>query len=348
MSCAGLIVAGLSHRTASVDLIGACALDTLGADSALRGRAGIQEVVPLSTCNRREIYALARDPGAAGEAIAQALADASRRRRAELSPFLTIHRDEGVAKHLFRVASSLDSMVLGESEIQGQVRRAWESARARGAGGHGLDRLFRRALQVGRRVRRETTIGAGRVSVPSVAVGLAERAVGPLADRRVVVVGAGQMAGVVADALATRRVREVVIVSRRAESAAAVAAVRGWRSANLAALGSEIRLADVVITATAAPHALITRGDVERAMSTRSQAPLALIDMAVPCDIEPAAVAVPGVTLHTMEDIRGLAAAGSRERLAQAALAEEIVVSEVERFARVRPERGAPTPVAAW
>jgi len=258
MTWASLLVAGFSHRTAPVELLGRCVLCGPGAVAALRDRDEIPEVVALSTCNRRELYAVARDPRAARESMAQALADMTGLGLPELWRSLYIHHEEQAARHLFRVASSLDSMVLGESEIQGQVRRAWESAHTDGASGPMLDRLFRRALQVGRRVRRDTRIGAGRVSVPSVAVSLVERAVGSLTDRRVLVVGAGEMARVVADALAARRVPDVVVVSRCREAAAAVAGPRGWRSAALTALGNEIPLADVVISATAPPHILVT------------------------------------------------------------------------------------------
>ena len=345
----GLIVAGLSHQTAPVELLGRCALGASGTAglAALRGREGIREVVALATCNRREIYAVGRDPWAAQEAMAQALAEMTELGLPALAPALATHRGEQAVRHLFRVTSSLDSMVLGESEIQGQVRRAWESARADGATGPTLDRLFRRALQVGRRVRRDTRIGAGRVSVPSVAVGLVERTVGPLTDRRVLIVGAGEMARVVADALASRGVRGVVVVSRSRETAESVAGPRGWRSATLTALPHELPVADVVIAATAAPYVIVTRGDVARAMSARPHRPIALIDMAVPCDIEPGAAAVAGVTLHTMEDIRGLAAANSVERMAQAQLAEALVTREVERFTAVQPRGHVPEAAAA-
>lgn len=340
MTTACLLVTGFSHRTAPVELLGRCVLESRGGSGAAALLCeGIPEVVALATCNRRELYAVARDPWTAREATAQALADMTGLDLPELSRFLYVHHDEQAARHLFRVASSLDSMVLGESEIQGQVRRAWESAHASGDSGPTLDRLFRQALQVGRRVRRDTRVGAGRVSVPSVAVGLVERACGRLTDQRVLIIGAGEMARVVAGFLAARRVRGVVVVSRSREAAEAVARPCGWRSDTLAALGNEIPLADVVIAATAAPNTLVTRGDVERAMSSRAGRPMVFIDMAVPCDIDPGAAAVAGVALHAMEDIRGLAAANSVERMAQAELAEQLVAREVERFAAARPHR---------
>ena len=330
-----LVVAGLSHRTAPVELLGRCLMPAPGSANrppALGDRRAIPELLMLSTCNRREVYAVAADPGAAGEAMAASLADMAGLPRADLGRSVYLHHGERAARHLFRVASSLDSMVLGESEIQGQVRRAWELARAEGATGPMLDRLFRRALSVGRRVRRDTRIGAGRVSVPSVAVGLLERT-GRLEGLQVLVIGAGEMARVVADALAARRAGGVVVLSRSAEAAMALAAPRGWRSGVLAALPDELPLADVVICATAAPSAVVTVGDVERAMAARSGRAMAFLDMAVPCDVDPAVAALTGVTLHTMEDIRELAREGSAERLAHAALAEEIVAAEVERFA---------------
>lgn len=348
MTTEGLIVVGISHRTAPVDLLGRCALGVDGGSgvaSSLHDCDQVREVVALSTCNRKEVYAVAHDPLSAQEALAQALADMSGIRLPELSRSLYFHHGQHAVKHLFRVTSSLDSMVLGECEIQGQVRRAWESAGTEGICGPILDRLFRGAIQVGKRVRRETRIGEGRVSVPSIAVGMVERAVGPLDDKRVVIIGAGQIAAVAAEALSARRIRGVVVVSRRRETAASLAAPRGWRSDTLVALDTEIRQADVVISATSALHTLLTRADVERAMATRPERPMALIDMAVPGDIAPDAAAVAGVALHTMEDIRCVAAASSDERMAQATLAEDLVVREVERFVAVRPRSRTMRPV---
>lgn len=344
-----LIVVGISHRTAPVDVLGRCVLgvhDESGIVPELGARDELVEILPLSTCNRKELYAVGPDADAARATLSRAIASMSGMTTAELSRSLYVHQGQQAVRHLFRVTSSLDSMVLGESEIQGQVRRAWEAASAVGVTGPMLDRLFRRAIQVGRRVRCETRIGEGRVSVPSIAVGLVERAVGLLDDKRVVIIGAGQIADVAADALAARRVRDVLVVSRRGEHAASLAGPRGWRSDALAALGDEIGHADVIIGATSAPHVLVTGHDIERAMRRRPGRPMAIIDMAVPADIDPAAAAVAGVVLHTMEDIRAVAAASSDERLAQAAVAEYLIMREVARFITTRPSRHDAMPVA--
>lgn len=344
-----LIVVGISHRTAPVDVLGRCVLggcDGSGVASDVTGGDELVELLPLSTCNRKEFYAVGPDPEAARAMLAGAIASMSGMSAADLSRSLYVHRGRQAVRHLFRVTSSLDSMVLGESEIQGQVRRAWDAASAVGATGPVLDRLFRRALQVGRRVRCETRIGEGRVSVPSIAVGMVERAVGVLDDKRVVIIGAGQIAGVAAEALAARKVRDVLVVSRSLEHATSLAGPRGWRSDALTALGDEIGNADVIIGATSAPHVLVSGRDIEHAMRRRPGRPMAIIDMAVPADVDSAAGAVAGVELHTMEDIRAVAAASSDERLAQAALAEDLIFREVARFATERPSRHVATAVA--
>ncbi len=334
-SLPGLIAVGISHRTAPLELIGRCELpgaDGSGGLLALRERAGAGGILALSTCNRREFYAWAADPLAVRAELSRELAAVSGLDGDDLARILYVHRGRQAARHLFRVVTSLDSMVVGESEIQGQVRRAWEHALREHATDPALDRLFRAALQVGKRVRRTTRIGEGRMSVPSVAVKLVEEAVGPLTDRRVLVVGTGAMSRIVAGALAARGLRDVTVAGRRASAAHALAHGRSWRGVSLAELGGEIARSDVVFSATAAPGPLVRRCTVQAAMAARAGRPMALIDLAVPRDIDPAVADVHGVSLHSMEDLRRIGAASSSARREQARHAEALVAHEVERF----------------
>ena len=197
-----------------------------------------------------------------------------------------LHGPGGTTAHLFRVAASLDSMVVGETEIQGQVRAAWRLAAEKRATGPALDELFHRALAVGKRVRRETRLGAGPLSVPSVAVELARRAFDDLSRRSVMVIGAGEMARSTAQALRYRGLSGVVVANRSLPAARALAAV-GGRAIPLAAVPKALAGVDIVISSTEAPHSILSREDVEGALASSRRRPLVLIDIAVPRDLEP-------------------------------------------------------------
>ena len=334
-----LIVVGLSHRTAPVEQREKAALSDGAARTLLRALAsdaGISEAVAISTCNRTEIYLRADDNAAAEEAACEALVAHSEMSRHELDCARYAHRDERVASHLLRVAASLDAMVVGESEIQGQVRMAFERAQEEGTVGPVLDNLFRKALETGKRVRTETGIGAGAVSVASVAVELAREAVTDLVARRVLLIGAGDVAEATASALVDSGVAELVVANRTISTARGLADRIGGEGVGFDRLAQELVAADIVISSTDAPHPLLDHDDVERAMRERPGRPMVLIDIAVPRDLEAEIASVPGVRLYDIDDLERVVEVNLNGRMREAELAERIVADEAGRFAEWR------------
>ena len=348
---ARIVSIGLSHKTAPVEqrekaVLGGssarAALRILGADPQLR------ECAVLSTCNRTELYAVADSLAHAEEALRRALLDHSRIDRPQLECALYVHRDSSAARHLFRVASGLDSMVVGESEIQGQVRAALELASEERTLGPLLERMFRQALEAGRRVRHGTRVGAGATSVASVAVELAAGS-GNLHGRRVLLVGAGGVAEATARALLGRGLSEIVVANRTVSAARAVAGRFGGRSVGIERLQPELRAADVVISSTDAPHRILRREHVAEAMAFRAGRPLVLIDIAVPRDIEEAIGELEDVALYDIDDLQRVVEQNLNGRRQEAERAEQIVRSEVARFQRWRRrEHAEPTVRALW
>jgi glutamyl-tRNA reductase len=344
-----LIGVGLSHRNAPLALRERVALGPDEATELLRallhtGAAG--EAVALSTCNRTELYAAGPDAATLEAAVVDALARRARMSSGALRSHVAVLRGTEVADHLFAVAGGLESMVLGEAEILGQLRRAHAQSRAAGACGPVVDRLVRDALGAGRRARAGTAIGRCGVSVSSAAVELARDALGSLADRRVLLVGAGKSSEVTAKVLRSQGVRVLSVANRGRDRAAALAGPGGAAVA-FEALDDHLADADLVLAATACPHALIDRAAVARAMARRGGRPLVLVDLAVPRDIDPAVRGMPGVTLLDLDDVQRRAADNLRSRAGDVGRAREILAAEVERFERWRATREAAPTVAA-
>ncbi len=334
-----LIIVGLSHRTAPVEQREKAALGDTAARALLRhlvGHAGISEAVTLSTCNRTEVYVRADENAAAEEAVCQAVVAHTGISRHELDCARYAHRDERVAAHLLRVASSLDAMVVGESEIQGQVRHAFERAQEEDTVGPVLDNLFRKALETGKRVRAETGIGAGAVSVASAAVELARGAVADLDERRALLIGAGDVAETTAKALVDSGVGELVVANRTISTARSLAGRIGGEGVGFDRLATELALADIVISSTDAPHPLLGHDDVERAMGERPGRPMVLIDIAVPRDLAAEIAAVPGVRLYDIDDLERVVEVNLNGRKREAEMAEDIVAGEARRFTEWR------------
>jgi len=348
---ARIVSIGLSHKTARVeqrekaalsDSSGRAALRALGADPPLR------ECAVLSTCNRTELYAVADAPGRAEEALRRVLLEHSRIDRSRLECALYVHHDSSAARQLFRVASGLDSMVLGESEIQGQVRAALVVASEERTLGPLLERMFRQALEAGRRVRRETQLGAGATSVASVAVELAAGS-GELRGRRALLLGAGEVAEATARALLGRGLSEVVVANRTVATARAVAERFGGRGVGFDRLQRELRAADVVISSTDAPHPILPHEQVVEAMASRPGRPLVLIDIAVPRDIDEAIGELPNVALYDIDDLERVVEDNLNGRRQEAERAEQLVRSEVVRFQRWwRGNHAEPVVRALW
>jgi glutamyl-tRNA reductase len=335
---AALVAVGVSHRTAPVAfrerlaLLGPAAAELLA--EAVEHPA-VSEAVTLATCNRTELYVTAADP-ALGERAALALLA----RRAGVSPAVLrrhgyVLRGAEVAGHLFAVAAGLDSAVVGESQILGQVRRAHELALELGTAGTIAARLFADAVSAARRVRARTPVGCAGVSVSSVAVEIAREQFDDLGDRRVLVVGTGRSGELTAEALADRGAAVVVLANRCEERAKALADRYGI-AIGLDQLAGELEHADAVITQTASPRHLITREQVAAAMARRDGRPLLIVDIAMPRDVDPAAGEVDGVTLVDLDELERRAASNLNARMAHVGPAAAIARDEAARFERWR------------
>ena len=327
-------VVGVSHRTAPLAIREALAFPADGLPDnlrELREQAGFSEVVILSTCNRVEIYG-----ASAGDATPEVLVQYLARHRGgdaeELRPYLYALDDEAAVRHAFKVAASLDSMVIGEPQILGQVKQAYQLAEDSGSLGSHLGALRNRSLAAAKRARSETGIGQNAVSVSYVAVELARKIFGNLEGRRVLVVGAGKMSDLAARHLVTSGARATVLGGRRFERAEELAAALGGEAAPFENLREQLALADIVISSTGAPGTVINREDVVAAREARKGRPLFLIDIAVPRDVDAAVRDVGGVFLYDLDDLKSVAEANLRERRKQAGLAEAIVEAEVREF----------------
>jgi glutamyl-tRNA reductase len=337
---ARLLTVGLSHKTAPVRTREKAAFSPERSAALLHDLRthDVDECAALSTCNRTEVYAAVGEPNEAEELLRRALVRHTRLDAAAGRGSGYSHQDLEAARHLFRVAAGLDSMILGESEILGQVRAAGATAAALGVSGPLLDRLFRAARQTARRVRRQTAIGTGAVSVSSVAVNLVCEAFTELADRRALLIGTGAMGEATAGALLARGLSTLVVANRNLRSAQTLAARFGATPVPLADIRGELRRADVVIAATASPCWLLSRRDVERALRGRTARPLVMVDTAVPRDLEPGIRDLPGVTLFDIDDLEERSNENLWHRRREARHAERIIADEVRRFeAQLRP-----------
>ena len=331
-----LLVLGVSHKTAPVELRERVALAEGGERDFLNGLLeadAIEEAVALSTCNRMEVYVVAADPVAAETAVLAQLTQRSGIRPTELIDSMYSLRNCDVARHLYRVTAGLDSMVVGETEIQGQVKRAYERALSAGATGKLTSRVFRAALETGKRVRTETGIGARQPSIPTVAVQLAIDSLDDLAGRAAVVIGAGETAELTAKALSDRGIGELAFLNRNRQRAIALAKRFGGLAAQIEELDAHLARADIVIAATASPTTVVGAEELEVVMAARAGRPLLLIDLAVPRDIDPECDLIAGVTLYDVDDLQAVVERNRSVREAEAQRAEAIVEEEIQRFA---------------
>jgi len=334
---AELLTLGVSHKTAPIDLRERLSLTEGSAVSALReltASAGIHEAAAISTCNRTELYLIVSDPVEAESIALGVLTRQADIRPTELFGHLYSLRAGGAARHLLRVTAGLDSMIVGEAEIQGQVKRAYELALVEGGTGPILNRLFRGALAAGGRAREETGISQKGVSIPSVAVELARRALGDLSSRKVLTIGAGETAELVARALVARGVQTVFVANRHYDRAIGLAQRFGGIAVRFEDLPEQLGSADIVVSATNSPHHVVERDALAQVMAGRPDKPLLAIDLAVPRDIEPACREVPGVSLHDIDDVQQIAERNASGREAEAKRAELIIEAELDRFDR--------------
>jgi glutamyl-tRNA reductase len=331
-----LLAIGVSYKTAPVELRERLALpDRRIAEFLrdLRGAADVHEAVILSTCNRTEHYLVVGDPVEAESTVLAMLARQAGIRPTGLATAIYSHRNCEAARHLYRVVSGLESMIVGEAEIQGQVKRAYETALATETVGPLTNRLFTAALATGKRARSETAIGERQLSLPAVAVALAREELGELQDRRVVIIGTGETSELTARALADSGACPVFVANRRRDRALALARRYGGESVKLDELPGVLLRADIVVAATASPHLLLEAGDVAEVMRERGGRPMLLIDLAVPRDIDAACAGIAGVSLSDIDDLQAVAARNRRVRQAEARRAEGIIEEEIQKFA---------------
>ena len=345
-----LLTLGISHKTAPVELRERLALTDTAVTKFLHelsAEPAIREAVAISTCNRTEITVVVGDPVAAESELLGWLARRAGIRPTELGKVMYSPRNCDAARQLFRVTSGLESMIVGEAEVQGQVKRAYETALAAGTAGPLTNRLFTAALQTGKRVRTETKITEGHASVSSVAVSLAEDTLGELAQRHVVIIGAGETSELTARALHERGVTTMFVANRRADRARSLADRFGGDVIAFDKLPTQLEHADIVVAQTASPHPIIDQEELELVMKARGGRPLLLIDIAVPRDVDPACADIPGVTLFDVDDLHGVVRRTTNVRGMEARRAEEIVEEEIERFAEWLGSRAVLPTIAA-
>ena len=328
-------VLGLNHRTAPVSLREKLVVadhQLPGLLRRLKDESGTEELVCLSTCNRIEIYAQGKNRAFSREVIMEALK--SHAGAENLSEHLYYHESEGAVRHLFCVASGLDSMVQGEHEILAQVKQAYQTAQQGGVTGKLLNVLFQRSLHVGKRVRTETGLGEGAASVGSIAVGMAERIFGSLKDRTVMILGAGEMAEVTAKHLLAKKTRSLLVANRTFERACRLAEALGCTAMHFEEGLRQMAGVDIILCSTAAPHAIITPAQVRTVMADRKGRSLFLIDIAMPRDVDPDVNNIENVYLYNLDDLQRMVNENRVKRAHEAAQAERIVEEETHEFTR--------------
>jgi glutamyl-tRNA reductase len=345
-----LFLLGVSHRTAPVDLrekLDFSSRDVGAAVVALAARSSAAESVVLSTCNRSEIYVASTSPDTAREEIIRFLSEYHQLPAESFAPHLFSFTEAEVAAHLFRVAAGLDSLVVGEPQILGQVKDAFQAAAERRCTGPVLRKLFDWSFNVGKRVRSETALGEGAVSISFAAVQLARKIFGRLDGRRVLVVGAGEISTLTAQHLRAQGVAEVAITSRTAAHAQALATEVGGHWVPWDGLGAALATADIIVTATGSQRPIITRAHVETALGRRRRDPLFIIDVAVPRDVEASVSEIEQVFLYNVDDLQTIVHENISKRSAEIERAEAIVREELGRFAAWQKSRGAIQTVVA-
>jgi glutamyl-tRNA reductase len=330
-------VIGVNHRSAPIEVRERLAWPSTEVPHILERLAGDQArpVALLSTCNRVEFYLDAVSPGAY-DAV-WGIAD--ERLGEPMAPYAYVHEGQDAVRHVFRVTAGLDSMILGEAQVQGQVRDAWETAR--GHAGPVLARLLQTALRVGGRVREETTIGRGAASVPSAAVDLARNVLGDLRDRNALVLGTGDMSELGMACLMDEGVEAVIVAHESLEHARALAERFDGAAILFEDAWERFATADIVLCATSAPHAVVTPRKIQDAVELRGGRPLCVLDIAVPRDVDPAVGDLPGVFLYDIDDIQGVVDSTLSSRRERVEEADRIIAQEANRFWSWYRARGA-------
>ncbi len=324
-----VIVLGVSHHGAPLDVRERLAFtprEVVPTLEALKDANGVREGVLLSTCNRTELYLVEGD----AEAVSAGWSLLSERLGADARGYGYVRRDRDTASHLFRVASGMDSMVVGEAQIHGQVRDAWEASRP--ASGAILNRLFQTALLAGGRVRSETLLGHGALSVSSAAVQLAKKIFGSLAGRRAMVLGAGEMAELALASLQEEGVHTAIVANRTYERAEALAARYGATAAHYDEAWPALAAVDLLLCSTASPRPVVSTDRIRDAVAKRGDRPLCILDIALPRDVDPGVADLANVYLYDMDDLHAVVSANLERRRSELPAAEAVIAEEVEAF----------------
>ena len=325
-------VVGINHSTTPIEIRERLAVSTGHVSDALSLlRKYVSQGLILSTCNRIEVYSVTAGGDSSNPGV-DFLKDWASISDADLLPYTYFHQNEAAVKHLFRVASGLDSMIIGEFEILGQVKQSLEEARKAHMVEHPLRNLFHQALRVGRQVREKTGVSRNALSVSSLAVELAAKSIGDLTKCKALVIGTGEAGRLVAKALRERGIEQITVTSRSYQTASVLAKALGGSSVDIGSLGQELTTCDIAISCTGAPHLILDLKTLENAMSARSNRPLVIIDIAVPRDVEPEVKHISNVFLYDIDDFTHLSELNRKQRETEIHKAMEIVESEVKRF----------------
>ncbi|MHB9089800.1 MAG: glutamyl-tRNA reductase [Chloroflexota bacterium] len=334
MSGLEIVAVGLNHKTAPVDVREMLAFSpaTVAATQVSLLDRTVENII-LSTCNRSEVFAVIRSGYASADDVVAFLANYHGAPVARFAPYLQTYTGLDAIKHLFAVAAGLDSMILGEPQILGQVRAAYENSIPCHTAGPILTRAFHAAMKVGKKVRSDTAISRHAVSISYAAVEQARRIFGGLDGRRILLIGAGKMAELAARTLLDSGVSDVVVANRTLAKATELAERFGGRASEFACLPELLAEADVVISSTGAPDFVLTPAPVRRALTARNGRPLFLIDIAVPRDVDPAVQEIEGVYLYDIDDLQAVCAANVEERRKEVGQARAIIAAELTEFA---------------
>lgn len=328
-----LLAFGINHKTAPVEIREKVAFSPEKVRDALRdlvGHEAINEAVILSTCNRTEVYCGLDYP--ANDAVLEWLSEYHQLPLEAISPYIYTHLDSDAVQHILRVASGLDSLVLGEPQILGQIKEAYMTANEAGALGAQLNRLFQHTFAVAKQVRTDTAIGASPVSVAFAAVSLAKQIFTDLSQHTVLLIGAGETIELVARHLRENHVERMIVANRTVERANELAKVFDARAIALSDIPEHMAEADIIITSTASPLPILGKGMVERALKQRKHRPMFMVDIAVPRDIEPEVNELRDVYLYTVDDLHGVIEENRKSRQEAALQAEDIIATQVDHF----------------
>ncbi len=336
-----LVLVGLNHKTAPVEIRECLAFSPTMLRSGLTHFDAthekahlehIREGVILSTCNRLEVYTLVHDPEIAVNSIIEFLSRSRGVAREKFKKYLYVLHNEEAVCHLMRVASGLDSMVLGEPQILGQITSAYEAALSQRAAGTVLSKLFTAAIHAGKRARTETAISVNPSSISSVAAGLATDLLGDLSQRQILLIGAGEMGAIAVSALIKRGAADIVVANRTFKNAEQLAKAWNGKAISFQKLPEAMVTADIIITSTGAPHTILNKELLEPTLTCRQGRPLFLIDIAVPRDIDPDVSKLPNVHLRDIDDLQNQADNNVREREMEIPRVEAIVAEESEKY----------------